>query len=173
MLPLPARSLVLLTLHWTWTTCAPLGAVVPVQCLKTNGNKGAKAASAVATQNFIWDSKFEQGEPSWWASSCCLCVCGLVYSETHALVAMSSGRLSVSSPVCWPWGQLAFNELHPGYWTLKDRVAVPDSQWGAVPLVVPRIWGLLGGELACLGQVCARSSWTVGQWQQFSASAWE
>lgn len=50
-------------------------------------------------------------------------VSGLVYRETHALVAMSSGRLSVSSPVFWPWGQLAFNVLHPCYWTLKNRVA--------------------------------------------------
>lgn len=135
--------------------------------------KEAKETSAVATQNFTWNSKFEQREPSQRASSCSLAVCGLVYSKAHALVAMSSGKLSVSSPVFWPWGQLAFNELHPCYWTLENRVAAAKLTVGAVPLVVPRIWGLLGGELAGLGPVCARTSWAVQQWQQLSAKAWE
>lgn len=123
MLPLPARPLVLLTFIGYGSYLPPWERWCQSSVSRPMEAKEAKAASAVATQDFTWDSKFEQGEPSWWASSCCSGVCGLVYSETHALVAMSSGKLSVSSPVLWPWGQLAFNELHPCYWTLKNRVA--------------------------------------------------
>lgn len=40
----------------------------------------------------------------------------------------------------------------------KTGWLLPNSWWGTVPLVVPRIWGLLGGELAHMEQDYARTS---------------
>lgn len=137
---------------------------------------GTKPVSAIASEDVTWDSEFQQAEPSRWASSCCSGVCGLVYSETCALVALSSRRLNVSSPVFWPWGQRVCDELHPCCWMAlpcKTGCLLPSSQWGTVPLVVPRIWSLLGGEVVCLGADRARTSQTVEQCQQCLADAWE
>lgn len=74
-----------------------LGAVVPIQYLKTNGSKGGQGSISSCNSGFYMGLKFWTGR-AWWASSCCSGACGLVYSETHALVAMSSEKLSVSQP---------------------------------------------------------------------------
>lgn len=64
MLPLPARPLVLLTFIGYGSYLPPWERWCQSSVSRPMEAKEAKAASAVATQDFTWDSKFEQGEPA-------------------------------------------------------------------------------------------------------------
>lgn len=124
MLPLPARILILLTFIHGARTC-PLGSgsASPVsQDQQKQRRQRQHQQLHVRIIHGTW-YKLKQGEPSTRASSCCSGICGLVYSETHALVATSSRKLNVSSPIFWHWSQLACDELHPCCRTLQNRVA--------------------------------------------------
>lgn len=140
---------------------ASLGAVVPVQGLKTNGSKGGKDSISSCNSEFYMGLKVWTGRAK---------PMGLILL-LGCLWSSSQRDSCTGSHVQWEAKcvQPCFLALRPiGIEWAAPMLLNPEKQGGccqthsggAVPLVVPRIYGLLGGELACLGQVCARTSWT-------------
>lgn len=125
-LPLPAMTLILLTVvHGALICTLGSGGANPVsqdqrKQRRQRQHQQLHLRILHGTQSKSFDGESQVDGPY---QSCGSGVCGLLHSDTRALIAMASRQLNVSSPVFWPWHQLACNELHPCYWTLQNRVA--------------------------------------------------